>query len=352
MSSPESIEKLIPEDLSIKLNNEGVSFSEIRQRCIKPEKFIESIYSFWRSGIIRVERNWNGILDSPEIVLYSNSSCFLPDDQIFLESKHSLTSWKVATWNVNSIRTRLPLLLNWLEKRRPNVVCLQETKVEDSQFPIWEINQAGYESVFYGQKSYNGVAILSKEPIKEVQKGFCNGYDLENARLISATISGVRLINVYVPQGQSIESEKFKYKLEFLQELKREITNLNNSIKPLAIMGDFNIAPNVEDIWDEEIMKNKVSFHPEEHEKLKEISENGLTDIFRKFDKRSGQFSWWDFRTRGFERDEGMRIDYILANSVLTSSCRTCIIDSSARKQDRPSDHAPVIGEFNLCPAI
>ena len=113
-------------------------------------------------------------------------------------------------------------------------------------------------------------------------------------------------------------------------------------------MGDFNIAPNAEDVWNEEIMKNRVSFHPKEHEHLKEISETGLTDIFRKFDQRPGQFSWWDFRTRGFERGEGMRIDYILANSVLTSSCRTCIIDLSARKQDRPSDHAPVIGEFNL----
>ena len=272
----------------------------------------------------------------------------MPYDRIFLESSHSRTSWKVTTWNVNSIRTRLPLLLNWLEENKPHVVCLQETKVEDSQFPLWELNQSGYESVFYGQKSYNGVAILSKEPIKEVQKGFRNGYDPENARLIAATISGVRLINVYVPQGQTTESDKFQYKLEFLQELKQEITNINDSLNPFAIMGDFNIAPNAEDVWNEEIMKNKVSFHPKEHEQLKEISETGLTDIFRKFDQRPGQFSWWDFRTRGFERGEGMRIDYILANSVLTSSCRTCIIDLSARKQDRPSDHAPVIGEFNL----
>ncbi len=126
------------------------------------------------------------------------------------------------------------------------------------------------------------------------------------------------------------------------------IANLNDLKKPFAIMGDFNIAPNAEDVWNEEIMKNRVSFHPKEHEQLKQISETGLTDIFRKFDQRLGQFSWWDFRTRGFERGEGMRIDYILANSVLTSSCRACIIDFSAREQDRPSDHAPVIGEFNL----
>ena len=348
MNSFESIENIIPENICKKLKDTGVSFSELRQGCIKPEKLTEKIYSHWRSGAIRVERNWNGILDSPEIVLYSNSACFLPNDRIFLESKQSLTSWKIATWNINSIRTRLPLIMNWLEENKPHVVCLQETKVEDSQFPTWEINQAGYETVFYGQKSYNGVAILSKEPIKEVQKGFRNRYDSENARLIAATISGARLINVYVPQGQTTESDKFKYKLDFLQELKHEITHLNDSKIPFAIMGDFNIAPDAKDVWNEDIMKNKVSFHPKEHEQLKEISETGLTDIFRKFNQKTGQFSWWDFRTRGFERGEGMRIDYILANSVLTSSCLRCIIDLSAREQDRPSDHAPVIGEFNF----
>ena len=348
MKTPVVLENLISEDIRNKLNDAGVSFSELRKGFTTSAKLTEAIYTHWRSGSIRVERNWNGILDSPETVHYSNSACFLPDDRIFLESTNSQTSWKVATWNVNSIRTRLPLLLNWLEENKPHVVCLQETKVEDSQFPHWELNQSGYESVFYGQKSYNGVAILSKEPIEEVQKGFRNRYDPENARLISATISGVRLINVYVPQGQTTESDKFQYKLEFLQELKQEIANLNDSKKPFAIMGDFNIAPNAEDVWNEEFMKNRVSFHPKEHEQLKEISKTGLTDIFRKFDQRPGQFSWWDFRTRGFERGEGMRIDYILANSVLTSSCCTCIIDLSARKQDRPSDHAPVIGEFNL----
>ncbi len=348
MKSPDSLESLVPKYIIKKLNCSGVSFSELRHECTTPEKFSEFMYSQWRVGAIRVERNWNAILDSPEIVLYSNSACFLPSDRIFTESKHSQTLWKVVTWNVNSIRTRLPLLLNWLKENKPHVVCLQETKVEDSQFPIWEINQSGYESVFYGQKSYNGVAILSKAPIKEVQKGFQNGYDSKNTRLISAIISGVRLVNVYVPQGQNTESDKFDYKLEFLHQLRHEISHLNDSKKPFAIMGDFNIAPNSKDVWNEDIMKNKVSFHPKEHGHLEEITKTGLTDIFRKFDQRSGQFSWWDFRTRGFERGEGMRIDYILANSVLTSLCCTCIIDLSAREQDRPSDHAPVVGEFNL----
>ena len=144
MNSPVSLENLIPEDISNKLNDAGVSFSELRKGCTTPEKLTEAVYTHWRSGAIRVERNWNGIFDSPEIVHYSNSACFLPDDRIFLESINSQTSWKIATWNVNSIRTRLPLLLNWLEENKPHVVCLQETKVDDPLFPFWELIQCGY----------------------------------------------------------------------------------------------------------------------------------------------------------------------------------------------------------------
>ena len=272
----------------------------------------------------------------------------LPDDRIYLNTSTFRNLWKLATWNVNSIRTRLPLLLEWLEEHNPDVVCLQETKVEDQLFPVLELRQSGYECAFYGQKSYNGVAILSKHPIEDVKTGFRNGYDQDNARLISATVSEVRVINVYVPQGQNTESEKFIYKLTFFEELIQEIKTENFADGLLAIMGDFNIAPKAEDVTNPEAMQNKVSFHPKEHELLTKLTDLGLDDLFRKFDTRPGQFSWWDFRTRGFERDEGMRIDYILGNSVLTSSCQACIIDKGAREQDRPSDHAPVIGEFNL----
>ena len=254
--------------------------------------------------------------------------------------------WKLATWNVNSIRTRLPLILEWLEEHNPDVVCLQETKVEDQLFPVLELRQFGFECDFYGQKFYNGVAIFSKHPIEDVQHGFRNGYDPDNARLIAGTVSGVRVVNVYVPQGQTTESDKFKYKLNFFAELIQEIQAENNSDRSFAIMGDFNIAPKAEDVTNPEAMLNKVSFHPEEHALLAKLTDLGLSDLFRKFDTRPGQFSWWDFRTMGFERDEGMRIDYILGNSVLTSSCQACIIDKGAREQDRPSDHAPVIGEF------
>jgi len=346
MISQEGFGTLIPDPLNNKLQQDGVQFSELRQAGKTPENLIEAIYRFWRGGSIRVERNWNGILDEAEIVQYSNSACLLPDDRIYLNASTSRNLWKLATWNVNSIRTRLPLLLEWLEEHNPDVVCLQETKVEDSLFPVWDLQQAGYECAFYGQKSYNGVAILSKHPIEDVKTGFRNGYDQDNARLISATVSEVRVINVYVPQGQNTESEKFIYKLTFFEELIQEIKTENFADGLLAIMGDFNIAPKAEDVANPDAMLNKVSFHPKEHELLAKLTDLGLDDLFRKFDTRPGQFSWWDFRTMGFERDEGMRIDYILGNSVLTSSCQACIIDKGAREQDRPSDHAPVIGEF------
>ena len=346
MISQESFGTLIPDPLNKKLQQDGVPFSELRQSSPASEKLVEQIYRFWRGGSIRVERNWNGILAEAEIVPYSNSACLLPDDRIYLNTSTFRNLWKLATWNVNSIRTRLPLLLEWLEEHNPDVVCLQETKVEDQLFPVLELRQSGYECAFYGQKSYNGVAILSKHPIEDVKTGFRNGYDQDNARLIAGTVSGVRVVNVYVPQGQTTESEKFIYTLTFFEELIQEIKTENFADGLLAIMGDFNIAPKAEDVTNPEAMLNKVSFHPEEHALLAKLTDLGLSDLFRKFDTRPGQFSWWDFRTMGFERDEGMRIDYILGNSVLTSSCQACIIDRGAREQDRPSDHAPVIGEF------
>ena len=348
MDCREDFETLIPDKIRKILRYDGVPFSELRQASKTPENLIEAIYRYWRGGNVRIERNWNGIPAESENVPYSNSACLLPDDCIYLENSTFRDLWKAATWNVNSIRTRLPLLLEWLEEQNPDVVCLQETKVEDAQFPAWELRQAGYESVCYGQKSYNGVAILSKHPIKDVQLGFHSCYDQDNARLIAATVSGVRLVNVYIPQGQTTESDKFKYKLTFIEELIQEILAENFSDSPLAIMGDFNIAPKAEDVSNPEAMQNKVSFHPEEHALLAKLTDFGMCDLFRKFDPRSGQFSWWDFRTQGFERGEGMRIDFILANTVLTSSCQACIIDTEARQQDRPSDHAPVIGEFKL----
>ena len=346
MFEQEIFEKQIPNQVRKKLQQNGITFSELRNASHTPEKLVGEIYCHWRSGSLYIDRNWNGMFNQPRKIPYSDSSCLLPDDRIYIDNSTEKKLWKAATWNVNSIRTRLPLLLEWLEKHNPDAVCLQETKVADSLFPVFELKQAGYESAYYGQKSYNGVAILAKHTIKDIKIGFHNGYDLENARLIAGTVSGVRIINVYVPQGQTTESEKFKYKLEFFSELMQEIQYQKNQDNAFAIMGDFNVAPEAKDLSDPESMLNKVSFHPKEHEILSKIKDTGLIDVFRKFDQQSGQFSWWDFRTRGFERGEGMRIDYILGNSVLTSSCQACIIDTEAREKDRPSDHAPVIAEF------
>ncbi len=346
MKETEIFKSLIPDHVRKKLQRNSISFSEFRQTSNSTEKFIEEIYRNWRSGNISISRNWCGLLEQPKKIPYSNSACLLPDDKISLELSPKNKTWKLATWNVNSIRTRLPLLLEWLEIHDPDAICLQETKVEDNLFPVWDLKQAGYDSVFYGQKSYNGVAILSKHPIKNVQKGFLNRYDEENTRIIKATVSGVRLINVYVPQGQTTESKKFQYKIRFFSELIQELNKEDFSENAMAIMGDFNVAPEEKDLSNPESMKNSVSFHPQEHENLKKIQNLGLVDVFRKFDQNSGQFSWWDFRTRGFERGEGMRIDFILSNSVLTSCCQACIIDTETREKDRPSDHAPVIAEF------
>tara|TARA_B100000700_G_C15007051_1_gene839059 strand:+ start:558 stop:1604 length:1047 start_codon:yes stop_codon:yes gene_type:complete len=346
MNNREIFKSSISDHARKKLLKNGISFSELRMATNTPEKLIEEIYTNWRSGNIAIYRNWCAMLEQPEKIPYSNSSCLLPDDEIHHQISTKNKKWKIATWNVNSIRTRLPLLLKWLDLHEPDVLCIQETKVEDNLFPVWEIKHAGYESIFYGQKSYNGVAILSKHPISEVQNGFQNRYDQENKRLIKATISGIRIINIYVPQGQTTESQKFQYKLEFFSELIQEINKEKHSEGPLAIMGDFNVAPEEKDLSNPKSMKNKVSFHPKEHEFLTKIYTSGLIDIFRKFDQNSGKFSWWDFRTRGFERGEGMRIDYILGNSVLTSSCQACIIDTETRATTRPSDHAPVIAEF------
>ena len=348
MTSKDSFGTLIPKELNKKLQQGGISFKALLNSSSDAGKLNEQIFNLWRRGIIQIKRSWNSPLDQSNIIPYSNSACLLPEDLLYLSAVKKQQLCKIATWNVNSIRTRLPLVLWWLKKNKPTIVCIQETKVEDSRFPKWDFHQAGYESVFYGQKSYNGVAILSKYPIQDVQKGFRNGYDEENARLISVTIEEMRLLNVYVPQGQTTESDKFQYKLKFFSELIREIREEKNLEKAFAIMGDFNVAPNTEDLSNPESMHNKVSFHPKEHSLLTELKEIGLTDIFRNFEKKSKQFTWWDFRTMGFERNEGMRIDYILANSVLTSSCQACIIDTEAREQNRPSDHAPVIAEFKL----
>ena len=310
---------------------------------------VEEIYDLWRSNRIEVKRDWGDPQQDAQSILYTNRACFLPTDWVSLiDIAPQQQSIKIATWNVNSLRTRMPLVLSWLEEKRPDIVCLQETKVEDHAFPVQELELAGYRAVYSGQKSYNGVAILSRYDIEEVRVGFSNGYDAENKRLIAARILGVWNINVYVPQGESTLSPKFTYKLQFLDELLQELQGSYKSENLLLLAGDINIAPDERDLSNPAAMQEQVSFHPEEHQFLEKLKGLDFNDVFRNFHQEKGRYSWWDFRTRGFEKDEGMRIDHIWVSPALLSHCRSCTIDVNAREQPKPSDHAPVIIEIQL----
>ena len=323
----------------------GVTVSELSKNLAKSfhQETVSQLYSWWRSNRLLVERSWGGTLDPSEMIIYSNSECLLPDDRIQLKEQAAAESLKIATWNVNSIRIRLPLLLSWLAEQQPDIVCLQETKVEDYQFPEQKIREAGYSAVFSGQKSYNGVALLSKLPMDQIQYGFKDGYDAENKRLMSARIAGINIVNVYVPQGQTEESPKFQYKLEFLAKILAELSDRFSSNDPVMVLGDINIAPDERDVVSAEAMKNRVSFHPKEHLFIEQLKQWGLQDIYRQFHQEGGVFSWWDFRTRGFEKNEGMRIDQIWVTAGISQLCKRCEIDIDNRSRPKPSDHAPVI---------
>ena len=350
-------ESLGQEQLKL-FQQEGISIHELRRTYEGSfQNLAEKIYHSWSSGELSVKRTWGGVLEDAETISYENSACLLPEDVLILkEPENGVSSKKLVTWNVNSIRSRMNVLLQWLEKHRPEVLCLQETKVEDQLFPSWELEQAGYKSYWYGQKTYNGVAILSRQPLTDIRKGFENQYDSENARLISGIWKGIRIINVYVPQGQNTESEKFPYKLEFLQQLHQEISSESYSDLPIIMVGDFNVALDPGDVNDPEAMFGHVSYHPSEHEKMNAFLNQDSSkpehlrfhDIFRRFDSREHQFTWWDFRTRGYERGEGMRIDHILASSSLLKQITNCSIDSMVRGEEKPSDHAPVLCEIEI----
>lgn len=323
----------------------GVTVSELSNSLGDAfhQKTVAQLYQWWRSNLLLVERFWGGVPGSPEVVVYSNSECLLPDDRIRLKEQISAATLKIATWNVNSIRSRLPLVLSWLSERQPDIVCLQETKVEDHQFPEQELREAGYNAVFLGQKSYNGVAILSKLQIDEVHYGFSDGYDSDNKRLVTARIAGINIVNVYVPQGQAVESSKFQYKLEFLEKLLAELSSRFTATDPVVLLGDINIAPDERDVVSAEEMRNRVSFHPREHLFIERLKQWGLQDVYRQFHHEGGLYSWWDFRTRGFERNEGMRIDQLWVTNRIAQLCERCDIDLDNRSRPKPSDHAPVV---------
>jgi exodeoxyribonuclease III len=249
---------------------------------------------------------------------------------------------KLATWNVNSLKVRLPQVLDWLAKHQPDALCLQETKLEDANFPVAAIAEAGYQAVFSGQKTYNGVAILSRAPAGDPCAGL-PGFDDPQKRVIAATIGQARVICVYVPNGESVESDKYQYKLRWLAALRSWLQDELTRHPRLALLGDFNIAPEDRDVHDPKAWEGKVLCSGPERDALSTLLGLGLRDSFRLFEQPERSYTWWDYRMNAFRRKMGLRIDHILLSDSLAVSCSACSIDTEPRGAERPSDHAPVV---------
>ena len=253
---------------------------------------------------------------------------------------------KVASFNVNSLRARLEVVLSWLGKFEPDVLCVQETKVQDVDFPGDAFDASGYKYVFKGQKKYNGVAIFSKSEITKVEFGFADE-PKDEARLIKAEINGIVIVNTYVPQGYSPESEKFEYKLKWFKRLGEYFKKNFKPTDPVLWTGDLNIAPERIDVYDPDVLLGHVCFHPDVHKALKKVMEWGFTDVFRMHCKEAGQYTFWDYRMNSFRRNLGWRLDHIMTTEVLANKSTACYIDKEPRLVERPSDHTPIVAEFD-----
>jgi exodeoxyribonuclease-3 len=259
-------------------------------------------------------------------------------------------TFRLATWNVNSLRIRLPHLLDWLASAKPDAMCLQETKTEDVNFPVDALRAAGYHSVFCGQKSYNGVAILARSPLSEVQHGIPNFAD-DPKRIIGATVNApsgpLRIVSVYAPNGQSPESEKYVYKLKWYEALAAWMKDELPRQPRTALLGDFNVAPEDRDVHNPKRWEGQIHVSEPERAAFRRILELGFADAFRLFEQPEKEFSWWDYRLMAFPRGWGLRIDEILLSPALAKACTSCRIDKAPRELERPSDHAPVLAELN-----
>ena len=253
---------------------------------------------------------------------------------------------KLATWNVNSLKVRLPHVLQWLAENPVDVLCLQETKLTDDKFPAAELEAAGYHSVWTGQKTYNGVAILSRHPVDAVVKNNPRFAD-EQQRPIAATINGVRVVCAYFPNGQSIDSDKYQYKLRWLDALHDWLADEMKSHDNLALLGDYNIAPEDRDVHDPAAWAGQVLVSEPERAVFRRLQDLGLKDAFRLFEQPEKLYSWWDYRMMAFRRNMGLRIDHILLSPALAARCTECIIDKVPRKWEQPSDHTPVIATLS-----
>ncbi|MGB3918792.1 MAG: exodeoxyribonuclease III [Thiothrix litoralis] len=252
---------------------------------------------------------------------------------------------KIATWNVNSLRVRLPHVLQWLAAAQPDVLAIQETKTVDEQFPVAELDAAGYSAVFAGQKTYNGVAILSKSPATEVVTDI-PGLDDPQRRILAATLDGVRVVNLYVVNGAEVGSDKYVYKLDWLAKVTAWLQQQAAAYPKLVVLGDFNIAPQDHDVHDPVAWGEGILCSPPERAALQTIQALGLQDTFRLFEQAEKSFSWWDYRAGGFRRNHGLRIDLILASQALVAVCQSCVIEREPRTWEKPSDHTPVVAVF------
>lgn len=252
---------------------------------------------------------------------------------------------KLATWNVNSLKVRLPHVLDWLASHQPDVLCLQETKTEDKGFPFAELEAAGYCSLHNGQKTYNGVALLTRSEGKEPHRDI-PGFADEQKRVIAATVDGVRVVCAYMPNGQAVGTEKYAYKLAWFSALTDWLREELTRYPKLALLGDYNIAPDDRDVHDPVAWKDQILCSVPERTAFSALLGLGLTDAFRQFDQPEKSFSWWDYREMGFRRNRGLRIDHVLLSAPLSAACSACYIDKAPRKLERPSDHTPVIAEL------
>lgn len=254
-------------------------------------------------------------------------------------------TFKIASWNVNSLRVRLQQVLDWLQQCQPDVLVLQETKVPDEKFPLQDLLATKYQVIYAGQPKYNGVAILSRQPAQEVLTELPNFADASR-RVLAATIGDYRIINLYVPNGSMVGSEKFQYKLDWLAALRKFLQSQLKQYKRVIVLGDFNIAPEDRDVYDPRAWEGHVLVSEPERQALQKILQLGFVDAFRLFEQESGHYSWWDYRMRAFARDHGLRLDLILLNKALASCCVRCGIDKIPRSLPQPSDHTPVWAEF------
>ena len=258
-------------------------------------------------------------------------------------------NWRIATFNANSIRARLRIVINWLHEHRPDVLCIQETKVQDRDFPVDPFREAGYETVYHGQKSYNGVALATLRPPEEVRIGFDDDDGETEARMLYARVDGISIVNTYVPQGRTPDTEFFEAKIRFFERLKGFFQRTSATDSYLVWAGDFNVAPEPMDVFDPERLQGHVGFHPEEHRALGQVKDWGFVDVFRKHNTEPKQYTFWDYRLpKSFDRNLGWRLDHIWSTRALADRSVGAWIDREARGMEKPSDHTFLVADFDL----